>query len=91
MRMRKCISCVVNGKQRQYEVRDTGIPFERRKLLLSAGCKEVGGLYVVRTDPPFSAEKGNGWVGNFPDMPTVLDFLRGLRAEQRKITELKEE
>ena len=86
----KLITCFVNGKWRKYRVKDTGVPFERKNFEYSAGSQEVGGLCVSRCDPPFSPEKGNGWVGNFPDMETVMNFIRCLRAGSVTVEDVQE-
>ena len=86
----KLITCFVNGKWRKYLVKDTGSPHKTVKNEYSAGCREAGGLELFRNDPPFSPEKGNAWVGNFPDMETVMNFISCLRAGHIKIEELEE-
>ena len=88
--MKKLITCFVNGKWRKYLVIDTGEPHQSIKNELSAGRREIGGLELFRNDPPFSLEKGNAFVGNFPDMPTVMNFIHCLRAGNISIEEIEE-
>lgn len=89
--MTKSITCFVNGKWRKYLVIDTGKPHETHKLELSAGTISTGGLEVFRNDPPFSIKKGNAFVGNFPDMQTIMNFIYCLRAGNIKVEDVVEE
>lgn len=85
----KLITCFVNGKWRKYLVVNTGEPHKTVKNELSAGCRDEGGLEVFRNDPPYSVSAGNAFVGNFPDMETVMNFIHCLRAGHIKVEELE--
>lgn len=83
--MSHLITCEVGGVPRAYYLDDTGKPWEQKKLELSAGIEEVGGITVSRVDPPFHPSKGNAWVGQFRDLDSVLEFIHCLRGEKIKV------
>jgi hypothetical protein len=87
---RKLITCFVNGKWRKYLVIDTGESHRSVPNELSAGKREEGGLEVFRNDPPYSVKAGNAFVGNFPNMETVMNFIQCLRAGHIKVEEFEE-
>jgi hypothetical protein len=86
----RLITCFVNGKWRKYLVIDTGNPHRSIPNELSAGKHEEGGLELFRNDPPFSPAAWNAFVGNFPDMETVMNFIHCLRAGHIRVEDIND-
>jgi hypothetical protein len=85
MKLHYVIACEVSGENRYYHAIDTGEPWKQMVFTDSSERQEIGGLSVHRGDKHYHPELGNGWVGQFQELDSVLEFIKCLRGRNIEV------